>query len=215
MQARDDRTSDRPSKCLYRSRRDRMIAGVCGGLAEYLGLDSTIVRVIWIVLALMGGSGIIAYIAGVVIVPNERSQAGVEEKPLHGWRMIGGLLLLGIGVITLLKHSFPFGWSLWSFPGFIMPVGIILLGILLVSMGLRKNQNLYTNAHVFPGLRRSRDGRIFLGICAGIGLRYDLDPTIIRLVCIVAAMMTGGAVILLYLLLFLLIPESQSSLENR
>lgn len=47
---------------LCRSRTDRKLAGVCGGLAEFLGWDSTVVRVLWIVLTLLGGSGILIYL---------------------------------------------------------------------------------------------------------------------------------------------------------
>ena len=49
-------------KRLYRSRTDRKLAGVCGGIAEYYGWDPTLVRVAWIVLTLLGGSGILIYL---------------------------------------------------------------------------------------------------------------------------------------------------------
>ena len=46
-------------KRLYKSRTDRMIDGVCGGIAEYFGLDSTLVRIAWVLLTLLGGTGIL------------------------------------------------------------------------------------------------------------------------------------------------------------
>ena len=58
-------------KRLYRSKKDRMIAGVCGGLAEYFEVDPTIIRVAWVVFSLMGGSGILAYIICWLIVPEK------------------------------------------------------------------------------------------------------------------------------------------------
>lgn len=54
---------------LYRSANQRMIAGVCGGFAEYFGIDVTIVRLIWTGLVLLGFSGIILYIIAWIIVP--------------------------------------------------------------------------------------------------------------------------------------------------
>lgn len=48
---------------------DRMICGVCGGLAEYFGIDATIVRLIWAAFCLAGGSGILAYIIAAIIMP--------------------------------------------------------------------------------------------------------------------------------------------------
>ena len=59
-------------KRLYRSKKERIIAGVCGGLGEYFGIDPTIVRIIWVLLGLMGGSGIIAYIIAWIIIPEEK-----------------------------------------------------------------------------------------------------------------------------------------------
>ena len=56
------------SKKLYRSTKDKKLAGVCGGLAEYLDIDSTIVRLIWVV-CLFAGIGILAYIIAWIVVP--------------------------------------------------------------------------------------------------------------------------------------------------
>lgn len=57
-------------KKLYRSVKDRKIAGVCGGIAAYLGLDSTVIRVIWAVLCCCG-AGVLAYILCALIMPEE------------------------------------------------------------------------------------------------------------------------------------------------
>ena len=58
-------------KKLYRSRKDRVFAGVCGGIAEYLGIDSTIVRLITFLLIVPGGLSIWVYIALAIIIPSE------------------------------------------------------------------------------------------------------------------------------------------------
>jgi len=44
-------------KKLYRSKKDRMLAGVCGGIGEYFGIDSTLIRILWVLLSLGGGAG--------------------------------------------------------------------------------------------------------------------------------------------------------------
>jgi phage shock protein C len=56
---------------LYRSRTDRKLAGVCGGLAQYLNTDATLIRVLFVVLAVLGGSGIVIYVAMWILVRNE------------------------------------------------------------------------------------------------------------------------------------------------
>lgn len=58
-------------KKLYKSKTDKKIAGVCGGLGEFLGLDSTIVRLIWAILALFAGSGLLLYIICALILPEK------------------------------------------------------------------------------------------------------------------------------------------------
>jgi phage shock protein C len=56
---------------LYRSRTDRKLAGVCGGLAQYFNLDATLIRVLFIVLTVLGGAGLVIYVAMWIIVPKE------------------------------------------------------------------------------------------------------------------------------------------------
>ena len=56
-------------KKLYKSSTDKKIAGVCGGIAEYFNIDSTLVRLGWVLLCALGGSGIPAYIVAAIIIP--------------------------------------------------------------------------------------------------------------------------------------------------
>lgn len=56
-------------KKLYKSFENRMICGVCGGIAEYFNLDPTLIRLAWVILTCFGGAGIFAYIVAAVIVP--------------------------------------------------------------------------------------------------------------------------------------------------
>ena len=58
------------SRKLYKSSDDKMLCGVCGGLGDYLGIDSTIVRLIWVVFTLCGGAGLLAYIIAAIIIPS-------------------------------------------------------------------------------------------------------------------------------------------------
>jgi len=59
------------TKKVYKSRTDTKIDGVCGGLAKYLGVDSTLVRLCWVIFSLVGGSGLLAYIICAIIIPRE------------------------------------------------------------------------------------------------------------------------------------------------
>lgn len=56
---------------LYLSDTDKKLAGVCGGIAEFFGIDSTIVRLLWVAFSLAYGSGIIAYIIFALVMPHK------------------------------------------------------------------------------------------------------------------------------------------------
>ena len=58
-------------KRLYRSRTNKMLAGVCAGIAEYFSLDPTIVRLGWVVFTCLGCAGLLAYIIAAIIIPYE------------------------------------------------------------------------------------------------------------------------------------------------
>ena len=60
-------------KRLYRIEEGKMVAGVCGGVAEYFNIDPTLVRLGWVLISCFAGAGVVAYIAGAIIMP-EKSQ---------------------------------------------------------------------------------------------------------------------------------------------
>lgn len=60
-------------KRLVKSSRNRMVCGVCAGIAEYFGIDPTIVRLGWAIFCALGGSGVLAYIIAAVVMPGEEA----------------------------------------------------------------------------------------------------------------------------------------------
>ncbi|MBI4169830.1 MAG: PspC domain-containing protein [Acidobacteria bacterium] len=64
---------------LYRSRLDRKMGGVCGGIAEYFGIDPVIVRLLWVAVTIVSmGAGILLYIIALLVVPSNPHQAGPQ-----------------------------------------------------------------------------------------------------------------------------------------
>lgn len=59
----------KPYKRLYRSRKDKMIAGVCGGLADYFKIDPSVIRIIFVVFLLFGGSALLVYLVMWAVIP--------------------------------------------------------------------------------------------------------------------------------------------------
>jgi phage shock protein PspC (stress-responsive transcriptional regulator) len=119
----EDPTPQRPgARRLYKSRDDRMIAGVCAGLAEYFGIDPVIVRVIAVALVFAGGAGLLAYLAAWLLVPEQG--AGPDEGPGRA-ATIAGVIALVLAVCVLLPlWNGPFNGH-WSGPF----VGLVFLGL--------------------------------------------------------------------------------------
>lgn len=68
----EDKEEKKAKKRLYRSSKDVKVAGVCGGIGEYLDIDPSFIRLLWVFLSLMGGSGIIAYLIAALIIPKRQ-----------------------------------------------------------------------------------------------------------------------------------------------
>ena len=68
-------------KRLYKSRNNKMICGVCAGIADYFNIDPSIVRVLWAVLALAAGTGVLAYIACAIILPEGAPEVCPLDNP--------------------------------------------------------------------------------------------------------------------------------------
>ena len=64
---------------LYKSNSDKKISGVCGGIAEHLNVDSTIIRLLWVLLSFMYGSGIFIYIVCALIIPDKPEERENEN----------------------------------------------------------------------------------------------------------------------------------------
>jgi phage shock protein PspC (stress-responsive transcriptional regulator) len=111
---------------LYRSRSDRVISGVCGGLARYLNIDPVIVRVAAVALIFAGGAGLLLYAAAFLLVPNEGEGGEPGEAPRRAF-VIAGVIVLVIAIGALL----PFHWG-WGDGWNLVPLGFVALAGLVV-----------------------------------------------------------------------------------
>jgi len=106
-------------KRLERSRSDRMLAGVCGGLARYFGIHPAFYRVGFVVLALIGGAGILIYLAAALVIPGEGEEdsiasAALRERRNHPWPVIGlGIAAVAAAVLLSRVSFWPSGDAAW------------------------------------------------------------------------------------------------------
>lgn len=142
----------RMNKQLFRSRTNKKIAGVCGGIAEYFNIDPTIVRLIWLLFSFTYGIGFLAYLVAVIVIPEARTDnSEYHQGPNHGesqqaWNseahkensrhdnskamLILGIALVVVGGILLINLYIP--WINWHY---LWPLIIIGIGVLVILRG--------------------------------------------------------------------------------
>src|SRR3954468_4952735 len=96
-------------KRLERSRSDRKLAGVCGGLARYFDIHPAVYRVGFVVLTLLGGAGILIYLAAALVMPDEGHEdsfatAALRNRRDRPWPLIG-LGLVAVALVTVLSRA--------------------------------------------------------------------------------------------------------------
>lgn len=118
-----------------RSRQDRVIGGVCGGLAQYLQVDPVLLRIAAVALALSGGAGVVAYIVAWILIPEA---TGPEPAPServenrHGLAVAAGAALVAVGGLLLLNQVVP-----WFNAAIVWPIMVVIVGALVLISARR------------------------------------------------------------------------------
>lgn len=207
-------------KPLYKSRQDRLIDGVCGGMAEYLNVSSTWVRLVWLFLVFSGGIGIVLYVLGMIVIPvNPEQKMNSEKKSSSSPRKILGVVLMGIGILALFQwishhvdwylfHFFhPFWWGpyFWKMA---LPMLLIFIGALLVFRAIQPESHAQKKTEIPHKIFRSRKNRWIAGVLGGFGNYWHIDPIFLRFLSILLIGFGGfGFILLLYLACIIVIPR--------
>jgi phage shock protein C len=204
-------------KRLTRSTRERIFAGVCGGAANFLGIDPALARILFVAITLVTGigPGVIVYLAAWLLVPEDDGTTLRVSKNIAGSnrRVIAFMLLaiglLGLGVAALMNDDHD------NSIAFLGPILVIVLSVVLLA---RKNDAPVNNTTYVSGgdsmsgsagevrrLKRSSRDKKIAGICGGFGEYFNVDPTLVRVLWILAVLL-GGTGLLLYLILWIVMP---------
>ncbi len=207
-------------KKLYRSRQDRYLGGVAGGLAEYFSVDSTVFRILFIIFTFTGGIGLILYLISLLIVPDNPHQEEAPKKRLEkdSTFLIAVILILA-GVFLLTREFGVFDYfRFWRIPwANIWAVFLILIGVFLIFATrritlFREGEAPASNILIqVSQIRRSRENRMLAGVCAGIAGHFNIDPSIVRLLWVFAAFASVGLGVLVYVILIFVFPEEGGS----
>jgi phage shock protein C len=152
VQKRCDLTTEsHPPRRLYRSNQNRMIAGVCGGIAEFLNVDPTLVRLGFVLLTFASGSGILLYLVLAIIVPRAPTGTPSVSVPTTHLNLgalillLVGLALVAFGASSALEQVAPWllpGWNLWSiirmFGRFFWAGLLVVVGLIIVASALTR-----------------------------------------------------------------------------
>ncbi len=151
---------------LYRSRTDRFLGGVCGGIGKYLGIDPTIIRLVFLVLLFTQGFGFLIYLILWILLPveggAETTTGSVGDRLGEGMKGVGedirnvaqtphpqaglwfgaGLIVLGVVLFAeRLGEMLGLGWlTQWVNWSTLWPILIIVLGVALILRGSRKGE---------------------------------------------------------------------------
>lgn len=127
--------SERPAtRLLRRSREDRVIAGVCGGLGRYLGVDPVLLRIAFVVLTVTGGAGVLLYVLALVVIPDQQEHEDLGPAPeARGdlWMYVG-VGLIALGSVMLVDQLLP-----W-FDRVMAPLVLIAVGIGILYRGMQR-----------------------------------------------------------------------------
>src|SRR4051812_1655011 len=146
---------------LTRSSQDKVLGGVCGGLARYFNVDPVIVRVVAVVLALFGGAGVAAYLAGWLLIPSDDPSA--SQRPGRVATLAGvGLLVLALAAVLPFR-----GWGWGDGLGLVLCLGVIGLAGLGVWWLASGSERADGTGEI---LRRAGLGLAILALCGILAL---------------------------------------------
>jgi len=227
---------EEPRRMLYRHPTDKRLSGVCGGIGDYLNIDPVLLRLGWILAAIVtGGVAVLVYVIMWIVLPVGTQAEGQTQKAAIdlGDNVMSKLayVFIALGVLWLLANTgiLPHLWGgFWSVASVLFwPAVLIIAGFLLlrkngdtssIGQGVRNRmpdgetvKQTVKNTHQSVPLKRSSDDRVLLGVCGGIARALKIDPIIVRILWALFSIGSIGVGVIIYVLLAIIMPEDKST----
>ncbi len=226
-------TENSQPRKLFRSGVNRMIGGICGGVAEFVNVDPTVVRVLWVLTIFVNGFSILAYLICLVLIPenpfHDKLPKSAKSKSADAGLVVGIVLLIA-GLAFLYRRSWDFPWLYdWNFWHLgplrwrhIGPVVLIFLGVWIIISVLQNEKQRISSSEILGegsaelGRRflRSRRERMIAGVCGGMANYWGIDVTLVRVGYVLLTFTTGLWLgILAYAAIVMAVQEEPTKVE--
>jgi len=189
---------------LYRSTDNRVFAGVAGGVARYLGVSTTLIRILFIILFIAGGGGGFLYLLMWALTPRQPSLVISFDDEEPSENRIGRLFKAGLCAMVMIIVGWIFSEDIWVAAfGIGLAIGLYWFwkssenGAPSASDGSLQREGLY---------RSMRNKKMF-GIFGGLAERFGIDATLLRVIGVVLVFAGVGVLIPIYLVCAMIIPK--------
>ena len=202
-------------KKLFRSNNNKIIAGICAGLAKYLNVDANIIRVLFVFTTFFWDTSILFYLILWIFIPSDKEENSNEVaniKSGNNLLLILGIVIFAFGVFSLIsmsifKHILFFPFRIIPFLEIIFALAFMALGLFVIFNYVNKKESTENSNQKV--LSRSITNKKFLGVCAGIGEYVRIDPTVVRVVWVFFSLISCGIGVVVYLVLGVILPNEQ------
>ncbi len=184
------------SRRLTKSRKNKIFAGVCGGIAEYFNVKPFIVRLLFSLFILFGGWGVIIYILSAALLPYPKGETNFTPLK-NSVNILLGILLLFAGTYLVLRNTaFDYFLNFFSLPDeLIISLMLLIFGVILFAK---------REIFVLSNEKESDEEltKKILGVFENFSLYTGINVTLLRMAGLIFFFLTGGIGIVIYLILY-------------
>jgi len=211
-------------KKIYRSVSDKWLGGVCGGMGIYFQVDPTVIRIVWIIVAVASlPTGAIvaglAYLVSICVIPRNPDEVSLMDtqevsvdKPQHDIQsnsLVWGFVLVILALVVL-SYSDVNPLRHWNFSLSLVPIVLVAAGVYLMFKYRPDMVNKIRDISDQTRLYRLDDDKKVFGVCGGLADSFRIDPTLVRLGWALVTML-GGFIpgIVVYLIMAFILPAGR------